>query len=63
MRTFLDGLDTPGGHMLVCFLVILLGASFHALSIPKSDDLIIGGSSVLFMAMRSRRKEENGEAR
>ena len=57
MRQHLEALDTPGGHMLVCLLVVLIGAAFCRVAIPKGEDLIIGGSGALFMAMRGRRTD------
>lgn len=53
MKEFLEELDSPGGHMLVCVLLILLGATFHLIGVPKSEDLIMGGSGALLMAMRN----------
>lgn len=57
----LQEVDTPGGHILVCLLVIALGAGFCALRIPKGEDLIVGGSSVLFMAMRAAKSHGKDE--
>jgi hypothetical protein len=52
---FVELLDTPGGHMVVCLLLVFIGAGFHLMQVPKAEDLIIGGSGALFMAMRGRR--------
>ena len=54
--TRFEQIDTPSGHILVCLALILIGAAFHKASIPKSDDLIVGGSGALMMAMRSAAK-------
>ena len=55
MNSF-ERIDTPSGHILVCLLLVLIGAAFHKLTIPKADDLIVGGSGALMMAMRSAAK-------
>ena len=56
-------LDTPGGHMLMCLLVILVGAGFALLKIPKAEDLIIAGSGALFISMRGRGSENHDSGR
>jgi hypothetical protein len=53
-RRFLDDLDTPGGHILVCLLLICLGAALVKAHIPKSEDIIVGALGVLFGSMRGR---------
>jgi hypothetical protein len=58
MKERLQLLDTPGGHMLMAFSVILLGAFMvRVLGLEKGNELIISGASVLFMAMRGKRAE------
>jgi hypothetical protein len=59
MARLVSTIDTPGGHMLVCLLVILLGAAFAWLKLPKSEDLIVAGSATLFQAMRGRGSENH----
>jgi hypothetical protein len=54
MRPFLDNLDTPGGHIIVCLTLILLGAALWKCAIPKSEDVIVGAVGVLFGSMRGR---------
>jgi hypothetical protein len=54
VREIIGQLDTPGGHILCCLVLILLGAGLWKLGVPKSDDLIIGATGVLFGSMRGR---------
>jgi hypothetical protein len=54
MRAFFNDLDTPGGHLLVCLALILLGAIFTKFGIPKAEDMIVGAVGVLFGSMRGR---------
>lgn len=49
----LSALDSPGGHIAVCLVVVVLGAVFCSLQIPKGEDLIVGGASALFAVMRA----------
>lgn len=49
---FVTVLDTPGGHMLVCVFIILLGAVLYHLKVPKGEDLMVAGAATLFQAMR-----------
>lgn len=52
MKPFFDSINSTGGNMIVCLLVIVTGAVFYRLGIPKAEELIMGGSGALFMAMR-----------
>jgi hypothetical protein len=52
LRSILDAIDTPGGHIIVCILLIGIGAGMWKLGMPKGDDLIVGATGVLFAAMR-----------
>ncbi len=52
MKALFEQLDTPGGHIAVCFALILTGAALWAWHVPKSEDLIVGSTGVLFAAMR-----------
>ena len=54
MRGFIAQLDTPGGHIVVCLLLIVMGALLYKAGIPKTDDLIVGATGVLFGSMRGR---------
>ena len=47
-------IDTPGGHSVICLLVILIGASFCLLKVPKGEDLILMASGALFAALRGK---------
>jgi hypothetical protein len=58
MRTFLEQLDTAGGHIMVCLALIGIGAGFYVLKIPKAEDLIVGATGVLFAAMRGATKPQ-----
>lgn len=53
-----ERLDTPGGHIAVCFILILTGAGLYLLHIPKAEDLIVGGGAVIFAAMRGTGKTQ-----
>lgn len=54
MRGFIGQIDTPGGHILICLILIAIAAGLWALHVPKSDDLMVGAMSVLFGSMRGR---------
>ena len=51
MRNFIQMIDTPGGHIVVCIILIFVGAGLWKLGMPKGDDLIVGATGVLFAAM------------
>lgn len=52
MKALFDQIDTPGGHICACFLLIAIGAAFFKFGIPKAEDLIVGATGVMFGAMR-----------
>ena len=54
MRGFIGQIDTPGGHILICLLLIGIAAGMWMCHVPKSDDLMVGAMSVLFGSMRGR---------
>ena len=58
----MDHLDTPGGHMLMCLVLVLLGATFHLFGVPKGEDLIISGSGALLFAMKNARDQHNDKS-
>jgi hypothetical protein len=61
MGLFKD-LNTPHGHIIVCLFLIVLGAVFTKLQVPKGEDLIIGATGVLFMAMRQSQRVPDANA-
>ena len=50
MRAF-DMLDRPAGHIVVCLALIVMGATFSKLGIPKAEDLIIFALGALGRSM------------
>lgn len=54
MRSFLSSLDTPGGHIVVCLALMILGAAFIKAHVPKGEDVIVGAVGVLYGSMRGR---------
>jgi hypothetical protein len=52
--TMLDAIDTPGGHIVVCLALILIGTGLLKIGIPRGEELIVGAGAVLFAAMRGR---------
>lgn len=50
----LNALDSNGGHILVCVLLLLLGAAFYLGHVPKSEDVIVFSLGVLARSMMDR---------
>lgn len=52
MKDFFAAIDTPGGHIVVCFFLIGVGAMFHRAGLPTQGDLVFGqATAVIFKAM------------
>jgi len=50
-----DALDTPGGHIAVCFVLLCLAAVFFVLGLrSEGHDLIIFASGVLSRSMMGK---------
>ena len=47
-------LDTPGGQMIVCLIVILIGIACSVAHVSKGEDLIPLGAGGLFLAMKGK---------
>lgn len=47
----IDALDRPGGHIIVCLLLILLAGVGMHFSVPKSEDLGMFAMGILGRSM------------
>lgn len=63
-RSLLSSLDTPGGHILVLLILVLIGSVLAFLKINWADRIALGAFSVLLfllgggVTMAARRREE-----
>lgn len=51
---FCAALDTPGGHMLAGFGLIVSGFIGTSLKVPKAEDMVIAGITVITMGARGQ---------
>ena len=57
---FVASIDTPGGHVIVCLIVMVFGFVACKLGIAKEGgELITGGAAALFLSMRGRGSENH----
>lgn len=55
LSAFLAAIDTPGGHMLGCFVLIFIGVFIVKMGITSQGDaLISGAAAAIFMAMKGQ---------
>lgn len=47
-----SSIDTPSGHIVCGFLLILIGAGFYLAKIPKGEDILVAGATVVTVAMK-----------
>lgn len=47
-----ETLNTPHGHILVCFVLILLGYAAAMGHLPKAEDIVVGAFGALLGALR-----------
>ncbi len=53
MKDFFAAIDTPGGHMVVCIALIVLGFFAHKEGLTlQGDTLITSASAAIFFAMK-----------
>ncbi|HZT29479.1 MAG TPA: hypothetical protein VFA33_06330 [Bryobacteraceae bacterium] len=53
-----DFLEREAGHVVVCLILIAMGAGLWVLHVPKGEDLIPFALGVLGRSMVGRRPEE-----
>lgn len=51
-KELLDSLDTPGGHIAVMVLLVLLGVSLVYFNIAKGEDVLVGAFAALLAMLR-----------
>jgi hypothetical protein len=51
----LEKIDTGGGHIVVCLLLLLIGAGFFLSHVPKAEDVIVFSLGVLARSMMDRK--------
>lgn len=49
-----DPIDTPGGHVVVCILLLAVGALFVKIGVPKGEDMIVFSLGVLARSMMGK---------
>lgn len=55
LKNFFAELDTPGGHIIVCFAIMLVGATMHWIGVMDiGRDLIVGAAAAIYGAMKGR---------
>lgn len=55
MKDYIALLDTPGGHMLACLLLVVLGlAAFRYIDNNLGSTMVLGATGVLFGAMKGQ---------
>jgi hypothetical protein len=52
--SFIAQVDTPGGHIMVCSLLIIVATGMYFLKVPEYRDVLVGSLTVLFAAMRGK---------
>lgn len=57
LTTLLDGIDTPGGHILVLFALVFIGISCVKGGIAEGKDILIGAFGALLALLQLKRSE------
>lgn len=52
LKDLLDSLDTPGGHIGVLILLVLLGVALSTFHIAKGEDILVGAFAALLAMLR-----------
>jgi hypothetical protein len=48
-----DAFNTRGGHVIVCMLLLLIGATFIKIGIPEGRDIIVFSLGVMARSMNA----------
>jgi hypothetical protein len=54
VKTLADFLERPAGEVLIAFGLMGLGAVFYALKLPKGDEVVMAGLTLVSRALISR---------
>ena len=54
MKTLAEFLERPAGEVLIAFGLMGLGAVFYALKLPKGDEVVMAGLTLVSRALISR---------
>ncbi len=55
MKELFAALDTPGGHMAVCIMLIVIGGGMHKFGLTvQGDTMITSASAAIFFAMKGQ---------
>lgn len=52
-------IESSAGHIVASFILLLIGAGFYALHIPKHDDIIVFSLGVLARSMETQLRKPN----
>ena len=58
MPSRVDWLDTGGGHILVAFLVFLVGVILLVAHVDVGKDVVVGALASLWTSLRNAKREE-----
>jgi hypothetical protein len=58
MKPLLEALDTPGGHLALLVLLMLIGIAMEVAKLPKAEDVLVGSFGALLMGLRSQLSKE-----
>jgi hypothetical protein len=57
MQNRVDWLDTGGGHILVAFLVFLVGVGLLLFRVDAGKDIAVGALASLWTSLRNTKRE------
>jgi len=58
MPSRVDWLDTGGGHILVAFLVFLVGVGLLLARVEGGKEVVVGALASLWTSLRNAKREE-----
>ena len=61
-RTFLDSLDTPGGHIVLMFALMIFGVGMIHYSIMEGSTIVTGsfGAILIMLKEKGSNREQSG---
>jgi hypothetical protein len=59
-KAFLDSLDTPGGHVFILLMLVVVSVGALAAEVPAAEPVAVAAGAALMVALRGQ-KRNNGD--
>ena len=62
LDAFFSSINSSGGHIIIGLVMLCVGAIMAKSGIPKGEDLIVAGTTLIGRAMMDQPRKDNSDA-